>query len=243
MVFFGGVTPDNIINHRSVTRNVGVANVLHKIGIAEREAIGVDRMYTGMLSLGHMPPDISEDMQREVQVVVCGGKPQVGWLKWLGGITPAVSRQDIRLLMLLYRLATVGWADSKRVAEVLQLSNSQVAQVFTQAHAMKCDGEPVVMFGPDIEEVGPLWLLSPTAQSQLENLNARPMSVVGISAADTRCVDVARARGRINSVEAGHLLGTAPQNAVRVLKRLAESGVLEPSRPSGRGPGLYYRPI
>lgn len=240
--FFGGVTPQNIINHPSVTRNVGIATMLHKMGIAEREAIGVDRMFSGMLALGHLPPDILEDQQREVQVVVCGGRPHRGWLEWLGSITPAVSAQDIRLLMLLYRLATTGWADAQRVAEWLQVRRNQVSHVLAQADGMRYQGEPLVARGPDVDTVGPLLCLSSKPLAQLQSGNAYPMSTTGVVSAEAKCIDVARSRGRINSAEAGLLTGNAPQNAVRVLKRLAESGALEPSRPSGRGPGLFYRP-
>lgn len=68
----GSVTVDNILTHRSEPRYPALAEALTHVRVAEREGIGVDRMYGDMLALGHPVPQIS-DGDRAVEVVLLGG--------------------------------------------------------------------------------------------------------------------------------------------------------------------------
>jgi ATP-dependent DNA helicase RecG len=55
--WFGGVNAGNVLVTESRRRNDLLASVLQRIGLAERSAIGVRRMFEAMLSVGKEPPE------------------------------------------------------------------------------------------------------------------------------------------------------------------------------------------
>ncbi len=60
------VTPENIITHTSARRSPHLGEVLERLRLAEREAIGVDLMYREMLVGGHPAPSFVDDGDRVV---------------------------------------------------------------------------------------------------------------------------------------------------------------------------------
>jgi len=57
--FIEGVTPDNLLVADPRSRNPLLADVIKRIGLAERTGRGVDRIYEGMLRYGRPAPDYS----------------------------------------------------------------------------------------------------------------------------------------------------------------------------------------
>lgn len=58
--FIGGITPDNILHHPPVSRNLLLVNALLKLRLVNRSSLGISRMYQSLLSEGKEPPIIQE---------------------------------------------------------------------------------------------------------------------------------------------------------------------------------------
>lgn len=69
---------DNIINHPPVSRNRDLSQLLAALRIAERQGVGVDRMYGDMIRHGHPSPVIEELDGVAVRTVLAGERPDLG---------------------------------------------------------------------------------------------------------------------------------------------------------------------
>jgi ATP-dependent DNA helicase RecG len=70
--WFGGVNERNILVSESHRRNETLASAFQKIGLAERSALGVKRMFTAMLTNGKMPPEYRSNAE-SVTVILKNG--------------------------------------------------------------------------------------------------------------------------------------------------------------------------
>ncbi|MEO0093539.1 MAG: ATP-binding protein [candidate division WOR-3 bacterium] len=57
-LFFGGVTPENILSHEPITRNPLLNSMLSRIGLVARAGLGIKRMLTTLLAFGKEPLQI-----------------------------------------------------------------------------------------------------------------------------------------------------------------------------------------
>ena len=117
--FVGGITPDNIITHPAVPRYRSLAEAMAKLGLAEREGIGVDRMVRDMLAMGRPPPAISELEGPCVRVALLGGPPDAAVVDLAAALTPARAA-SVDSLLLIEHLTRHGWVDAGSAAPVLQ---------------------------------------------------------------------------------------------------------------------------
>ncbi|MDO5535715.1 MAG: ATP-binding protein [Propionibacteriaceae bacterium] len=239
--FVGGVTADNIITHPSRSRNRALAELLAALRIAEREGVGVDRMITDMVGVGHPRPEFEEIPGPYVRASLIGDDLDVPWIAWLRGFEPPDEPEDLNSLLILRRLLEEGWADALRVALLIQ-ENVGAAQgaLAKLARARMNDQLVIETIQGTPEGAEPVWCLHPAAANQLAALDedfGRSRRPTRISVARS----FARARGRISSTELAALTGGRPQNMGPTLKGLEDEGVLAPAWPSRRGKGFYYR--
>ncbi len=240
--FYGGVEAANVINHPSRSRNTALTELLASIRVAEREGIGVDRMFQDSLRQGNRLPELEELATPAVRVSLSGERRDPAWPVWLGRIDDRRATADLRWLMSLYHLVTVGWADLLSLAPFLQTSAELTADVVSALWATTIDRRPLLERVDGVPSGAPdAWRLSPSAVGVLRDLDdlgafRRPWPEPGAVA-----LSYARARGRISTTELGSLLGRAPSNVGSILGRLEDEGRLEPSRPNRRGAGFFYR--
>ncbi len=241
--FFGGVTPANIINHPSSSRNTALTELLAALKVAEREGIGVDRMIGDMLRVGYARPGIEQIDGPYVVTTLVGGSVDGAWMAWLRRVDdPAVTR-DLRLLMSLHHLVSRGWTDVEELAPDLQLPRVEAEAVLNRVLELHIDGQSLVVEVPGVpSDMAPAVALSPGAWAAYEaererHATGRPRPTRGAIA-----LDYARARGRISSTELAGLVGAEPSNAGRTLRDLEASGSLRPSRSNRRGAGFFYLP-
>lgn len=241
--FYGGVRSDNIINHPPVSRNKELSNVLATLRIAERQGVGVDRMYADMIRYGHPLPAIEELDGIAVRAVLAGERPDTGWVEWLGTIDPD-PRRDLRVLMALHHLTAQRWTDPEVLAPILQVSVEESRQAIERLGDHSYGGRPLChqIDGAPTSVPWPSVALSTSALEGLHSL--RHDAGTSTSRALTRdhiARSYAQAHGRISTTELGSILSADPTNIGRVLRGLEDQGVLEPSRPNRRGAGFYYR--
>lgn len=76
-----GVTLENLLTVRPTPRNPLLADALKRIGLAERTARGVDRIFEGMLRYGRPAPDYSATTSASVSVKLHGGEADLQLLR------------------------------------------------------------------------------------------------------------------------------------------------------------------
>lgn len=240
--FVGGVHADNIINHPSVSRNTALTAALAALHVAERQGIGVDRMFVDMLRMGHPEPEIAERDGPRVLTVLAGDRPDTGWMRWLAAIG-GLAQSDLRVLMSLHRLATRWWTDDADLAPYLQVSAVEAEQAIRQLETLDLSGHPVVreVEGVPADRGVTVVALTPYARDELAAYRAESGIPHHDPTREAIALNYADAAGRVSTTELGSILGVSPTNLGAVLRSLERNGVLEPSRPNRRGPGFYYR--
>ena len=78
--FVEGISLDNLLDAEPHGRNPTLADVLKRIGLAERTGRGIDRIFEGSLLYGRALPDYSASNDRSVRLFISKGVPDRGWL-------------------------------------------------------------------------------------------------------------------------------------------------------------------
>lgn len=239
----GSVTVDNILTHRSEPRYPALAEALTHIRVAEREGIGVDRMYGDMLAIGHPPPQITNG-DGAVEVVLLGGPPSAGWISLRtqadaldGDERPA---DDLRNLLALHAAARAGWVSPTSLATTIQTTPAEAGHALDRAARLTIAG--VAALSPidgRPHSLPPAFRLSPRSVELLAEELAPPDDITSRAAL---LVAYAQDAGRVSSTEACHLLDVSSQTAIDALNEAEQNGDLRPSREQRRGRGFHYVP-
>lgn len=240
----GPITPDNIITHPSTPRHRTLAEILTKLRVAEREGIGIDRMYVDLLATGRPEPIIEELPGPHVRTTLLGGDPDSEWVVFRSRIRPSELADSLNVLMALETAARHGWLDTETLATRTQRTSQQARDVLerlTEAGIHEADGRRL---GPVLEPVdgrpqqgAPAWRPSDVMRRQLADRMAPTLSAEN---REELLLGYAETFGRISSTEAADLANLSVNYAGQVLKHLEEAGPLHPSRPNRRGQGFHY---
>jgi ATP-dependent DNA helicase RecG len=238
--FIGGVAPSNIITHPAVPRYRSMAEAMATLRLAEREGIGVDRMFRDMLALGHPEPEISEIPGPYIRVGLIGGDPDIEIVEFLSRIEPATVAADIDLLLLVDHLTRHGWIDTKTAAPVLQRPDSETKAAIDRLSRAKIGGDGIITPVKGVPAGQPIaYRLTSAARRLLAN---RAGHLETPEARKAQIVAWAMSRGRVSSTEAADIAGLSIPYAGVVLTSLEEEGVLLAGRPNRVGRGFYYVP-
>jgi len=235
--FVGGVAPDNIITHPSSPRNPALAQLCAALRIAEREGIGVDRMYGDMIRVGNEPPVIEEIAGPFVRAVLVGEEADAQWIRFLAHLQPPIAGRDLNALLLLRHVVRHIWIDARRAAPLLQQALSEAKAAITALTRAMIDGQPILESITGIPVGEPAgWHISAAA---LSALGAPGTQRVQDSRAET-ALAWAQWRGRISTTELGSIVGAYATNLGTVLTGLERQGILRPSSDTRRGAGFDY---
>ncbi|MBK8460202.1 MAG: putative DNA binding domain-containing protein [Micropruina sp.] len=240
--FFGGVTPDNILTHPSRSRNKALTELLASLRVAEREGIGVDRMYADMLAFGHTAPEIGEVEGPYVRTTLIGDEPDVAWIGWLRSLVPPQRADAVNALLMLRWLLQYGWIDAASTARLIQDTESVARVALRQLEAVKAGGPPVIVRVAGVpDDAPPAWRPHADCIALLKSLDVAAGRARELPTRSAVAASYAQGRGRISSTELGSLVGADPTNMGRVLKALENQGILRPARTARRGKGFHYR--
>lgn len=239
--FFGGVTAANIITHPSRSRNKALAELLAALRVAEREGVGVDRMVTDMVSVGHAAPEIEELAGPYVRVSLVGDDLDTSWIAWLNSIQPTTEADDLNSLLILRRLVDVGWVDAATAAPIIQDTGAVAKGAIAKLARAQMRELPLIspVAGTPANS-GAAWRLAPIAQKRLAQFDQQHERARSWSTREAVAASYAAARGRISSTELGSLVDAHPGNMGSILKGLENQGLLAPAWPSRGGRGFYY---
>ncbi|MBK9159847.1 MAG: ATP-binding protein [Propionibacteriaceae bacterium] len=240
--FFGGVTADNIITHPSRSRNKALAELLAALRVAEREGVGVDRMVTDMVSVGHSAPEIQEIQGPYVRVSLVGDDLDVAWINWLKSLQPAEEAEDLNSLLILRHLVQVGWVDERVSAPLIQDTQAVARGALAKLSRVRMRLSPVIRAVEGAPSTAPVpWRLSVNSRASLDVMDFQARNFRAWPSREAIAASYAAARGRISSTELGSLVDASPTNMGPTLKSLEDQGVLEPAWLSRRGKGFYYK--
>lgn len=102
--FVEGVTLDNLLVADPRSRNPLLADVIKRIGLAERTGRGIDRIYEGMLRYGRPAPDYSLSNEFTVSVQMVNAAADLDFLKMVVEQGDKLGNMPIDSLIILSRL-------------------------------------------------------------------------------------------------------------------------------------------
>ena len=102
--FVEGVTLDNLLVADPRSRNPLLADVIKRIGLAERTGRGIDRIYEGMLRYGRPAPDYSMSNEATVSVRVVNAAADLDFFRMVVEQEEKLGHMPIDSLIILSRL-------------------------------------------------------------------------------------------------------------------------------------------
>lgn len=240
--FVPGVTSGNLLTGARA-RNPALADILRALRVAEREGIGVDRMYREMIRLGHSPPDIVEQSGPAVRCALIGGPPDERVLTLVSTLEPPELAESVDIALLIHTLQRRPTIDDAALAEVLQKTSAEAANVLEIAGRARFRAVPLVVptarteayrrphyrFGDAVRQLfgGRL----PYHRTPLEDVVEHVVAFVA-------------QHGQIKSGDYAELFGVGANHASRMLARLAspEGGNVLAHGPQVRGRNAHYVP-
>ncbi len=102
--FVEGVTLDNLLVADPRSRNPLLADVIKRIGLAERTGRGIDRIYEGMLRYGRPAPDYSMSDDYTVSMQMVNAAADLDFLKMVVEQEDKLGNMPIDSLIILSRL-------------------------------------------------------------------------------------------------------------------------------------------
>ena len=122
--FVEGVTMDNLLVVDPRSRNPLLADVIKRIGLAERTGRGIDRIYEGMLRYGRPAPDYSMSDAYTVTVRMSNAAADLEFLKMVIAHEERTGDMPIDTLIMLSRLREERRLTTLDLAAAVQKSES-----------------------------------------------------------------------------------------------------------------------
>ena len=125
--FIEGVNLNNLLTVEPHGRNQALADVLKRIGLAERTGRGIDRIFEGSIVYGRPLPDYSESTERYVKLFIQRAKADVPFIEMISREEKKIGRSlPINALLILSALQTQGRMSLDELAATIHISESRV---------------------------------------------------------------------------------------------------------------------
>lgn len=229
--FVEGVTLDNLLVADPRSRNPLLADVIKRIGLAERTGRGIDRIYEGMLRYGRPAPDYSMSNEFTVTVQLANAAADLDFLKMVIEQEDKLGNMPIDSLIILSRLR-----------EERRLTTADLAPSVQKPEAnVRATLEKLVETGflePHGTGRGRTYTLSAAlyrkAGKKSEYIRQAGFAPIQQEQMVLNYIDK---HGSIKRADAADLCHISPFQATRLLKRLINKDNI---RPTGRGKGTRY---
>lgn len=231
--FMPGITLENLIYHEPLSRNPLLVDIFKRLGLVERTARGVDRIYQGQLRFGRPAPDYSRSDNYGVRVVLPGGRPSLEFTRLVYEEEKATGKPlPLDQLMALNHLFFCRRTDSAALAKAIQRD-------INSARALL---ENLVERG---------WVeASGNKKGRSYHFTAKVYAAEGNPAGYVRAVGLdfeeqeqrvrkfVRAHGRVERKNVMEICNVETAEAYRILQRMVDRGELELV---GKGRYAYYQ--
>ena len=229
--FIEGVTLDNLLVAPPHSRNPLLADIIKRIGLAERTGRGIDRIYEGMLRYGRPAPDYSLSNASLVSVFLANVAADRDFLKMVVEQHDRLGDPIVEPLIILARLRDERRLTTSDIAPVLQKSEAQTRTILErllEAGTIEAHGSGR----------GRSYTLSAGVYQQ-SGQKAAYIRQAGFDAIqqEQMVLKFIASHCGIKREEAMALCRLNKDQAYRLLKRLANTGVI---RFEGKGKGGKY---
>ncbi len=224
-----GVRLDNLLVTPPRPRSPLLADAFKRAGLVERTARGIDTIFYEQLSNGRPAPDYTRSTETSVVLVLPGGPASTDFVRLVVEENREGRPLDLDELLILHAMRHEGTLTTGRAADLIQKPESEARSVFQR-----------------LVESG---LVEPRGQrkGRTYHLSAATYRRLGKKAAYVRqrgfeshqqeqmALQYAEKHGSIARKEAAELCQITPPQAYRLLQRLVDKGLLEPTIKRGRG--------
>lgn len=221
--FTGGISASNVLSNRHA-RYPALADLFRALSLVEKQGLGVDRMYTAMIPLGHRPPTIVEEAGPHVTCTLVGGDPILPIADLFNQIRPLPRRRDTRVAVIVDLLLHSPFTTPEAVAMALQTD-------VEGAHAaLRATAQCTVADAPLIERhTADAWLLEEEPRRIAMPARKAPWfaDVVGYASTDTdECRATirlwCRAFKKISTGDLMRLTGVSRGTAQKILTTMSD---------------------
>lgn len=230
--FVEGITLKNLLVAAPRSRNPMLADIVKRIGLAERTGRGIDRIYEGMLRYGRSAPDYTMSDASSVVLVLTKSDADVAFLEMiLHHEERTGNAMPIDSMIILSRLR-----HERRLTTADLIADTQKSEQVTRTFL-----EKLVEAGL-VEAHG-------SGRGRMYTLSAKVYRHSGRKAAYIRqtgfdriqqeqmVLKFIKTHGSIKRADTADLCQISPFQATRLLKRLAENDKIIPK---GKGKGTIY---
>lgn len=230
-----GVRLDNLLVTAPHPRSPLLADAFKRAGLVERTGRGINRMFAEQLRVGRPAPDYGRSSDEQVVAVLPGGRANLPMTRW---VLEQENQQGMPLslpeLQVLSELMSERRATTSELAPVLQRTDAETRTLLTRM----VERGWVEARG---EGKGRSWHLSAAVYRVLE----APASYVHVRGfepmqQEQMVLQYVDAHGQISRAQAADLCALGPDQASRLLRRLAQRGEL--IRQGERRGSVYKRP-
>ena len=227
--FIDGVNIHNLLVVRPHSRNPLLADVIKRIGLAERTGRGIDRIYEGLLRYGRPAPDYSASDETSVSVYLNNAQADLAFMRM--HITASDKPMPLDSLIILSAL----------------LHEKQLSITELQAEVQK--GERIVH--SEVEELVELGLITPhgNGRGRTYMISAEMYAKAGNKAAFVRQAGFTKiqqeqmilsfidAHGSIKRGDVMELCHLSPDQSTRLLTAMRDKCLIQQQ---GNGKSAYY---
>ena len=230
--FVEGVALDNILTVEPRPRNPLLADIVKRIGLAERTGRGVDLIFEGLLRYGRPAPDYSSSNSTSVVLKMSNAAADTEFLRMiLNEESRSSARFPLDSLIILSKLKDERRLDISSLARSIQKSEPQTRSVIerlvevgmVEAHGSG-RGRNYILSARIYRRSGDKSQY--IRQAGFDSIQQEQM-VLGFLCKN----------GRISRSEAAYLCRISPFQATRLLSKLVDTGKIVRK---GQGKGTYY---
>jgi len=219
--FPSGIRVDNLLVAPPHPRSPLLADAFKRTGLVERTGRGINRMFAEQLRFGRPAPDYGRSTDDHVVAILPGGPANLAMTRW---ILEQEAQQG----------APFGLAELQMLAELTQQRRATTAELARLVQRTDAETRQILMRMVERGWVeargdgkGRSWHLSAALYRTLQ-VPAGYVRVRGLepSQQETMIMQYVRAHGKVSRAEAAELCSITPDQASRVLRRLAREGKL-----------------
>nr|MBQ4318234.1 putative DNA binding domain-containing protein [Clostridia bacterium] len=221
--FIEGVSANNLLTAEPHGRNPALADVLKRIGLAEKTGRGIDRIYEGSLIYGRTPPDYSASTTVTVSLFIPRCAPDIQIVRMISNEQNRLGRPlPINTLLILNHLKDSPRSDVHQISEALNLQESKVKTVLEKS----IENGLVEAYGNGRSRS---YMLSSDAYTQKNDMiNYVRHADIDETRYLELILNLAKNNEFISRADVVQLLRVNENRAYNLLKKLSEAGMLIP---------------
>ena len=221
--FIEGVSINNLLAAEPHGRNPLLADVLKRIGLAERTGRGIDRIYEGSLLFGRPVPDYSASTSVTVSLFIQRSKPDQQIAQLVSNEQNRLGRPlSINTLLVLNTLKDLPKSSVSQIAGAINVSETTIKGILdTSIEAGIVDG-----FGNGRNRT---YILSPKVyKTQTDRIGYVRQVDIDETRYPELIINLAKKTDYLSRADVVELLHVSTSKAYNLLKKLVDQGLLEP---------------